>query len=450
MNRARQIRPFLAEGGRYLSAGRLAINAHWLLKLRWVAVVGQLATVAFASQVLHVRLPVAALLAIVGFTAATNVSFAIWLRRQFRTATAARFGASGPWLIMGLMILDLVSLAALLAFSGGLANPFVVFYFVNLTLGAVILPGRWAFALAGVAAACFTTLFLVAAPLPELDPEAGGLRMAGQTFQLGRAGLLAAMVTCASVVVYFITCVTRELRRRDAELRNLEQHQAQSQKMEALATLAAGAAHELSTPLSTIAVIAKELSLLLEKASVSSETRQDVALIRSEVDNCRTILNQMAGHSGQAVGGQVAPTRAACLIEEALAGLRRRNRVRPRIADDVVETLVLAPRDSLAQAVRGVIKNALDATDPDGVIDLTVDRDAGGLRLEVRDRGPGMPADVLARAGEPFFTTKPPGHGMGLGLFLTKSVVQRLGGSLELQSSPGEMTTAIIRLPVVS
>jgi two-component system sensor histidine kinase RegB len=102
---------------------------------------------------------------------------------------------------------------------------------------------------------------------------------------------------------------------------------------------------------------------------------------------------------------------------------------------------------AVAQALHGILKNAQDACSSAGHITLEARSQAGAVEIEVRDSGSGMPSDVLARAGEPFFTTKQPGSGMGLGIFLSRSVVERLGGSLELRSAIGRGTTATLRLP---
>src|SRR5262249_41522416 len=105
------------------------------------------------------------------------------------------------------------------------------------------------------------------------------------------------------------------------------------------------------------------------------------------------------------------------------------------------------PPRAVSQAIRGLVKNAIDASPDGSCVRLRAGATLAGVRIEVEDRGPGMPPEVLARAGEPFFTTKPPGKGMGLGLFLSRAVVERLGGELELSSRPGVGTTAIVSLP---
>jgi two-component system sensor histidine kinase RegB len=214
-----------------------------------------------------------------------------------------------------------------------------------------------------------------------------------------------------------------------------------------LATLAAGTAHELASPLSTIAVVVKELTKHLQGADVPRTVIDDVRLIRSELDRCRTVLDSMAGAAGQAVGEEVRHVAGDVLIKEITSGLRREDRQRIVVRCDASPWVVLAPLRGLGQALRGIVQNALDASEPDGNVQIDVTTCDDRMHLVVADRGRGMSRDTLARAGEPFFTTKEPGQGMGLGLFLARSVVERLGGTLRFESVAERGTTARVELP---
>jgi two-component system sensor histidine kinase RegB len=266
------------------------------------------------------------------------------------------------------------------------------------------------------------------------------------TVRLADVGAMVALVTCGSVVVYFITRIMHELRERDRRLRIAEQQQQLSRQLESLGTLSAGAAHELATPLSTIALVAKELGIQLNKQSVSQSVLDDIQLVRSEVDHCRSILNRMSGRAGQAVGEELTELTVRQLIETVVSELRQPERVHLRLPFRDEQRSVTLPLQTVAQAVRGVIQNGLDASTEDQKVDVSVQCN-DHLHLEIRDHGRGMPAEVLQRAGEPFFTTKQPGNGMGLGLFLTRSVFERLGGSCRIRSIPDQGTTVDLELP---
>jgi len=199
--------------------------------------------------------------------------------------------------------------------------------------------------------------------------------------------------------------------------------------------------------LSTIAVVAKELERQLERGSNSAEAVADARLIREQVERCREILLRMAADAGQGTGEPIVPVTIAQLIDNALDGLSDRGRIALSIGEATRATTLHLPVRAVAQALRGVLKNAQQASLQAAPVHLCVEADTYGWRFEVRDRGCGMTPEVVSHAGEPFFTTKPPGQGMGLGLFLTRAVLTRLGGHLEIDSAPARGTTAVLVLP---
>lgn len=436
-----------------IGSHRLAINAAWFGRLRWVAAAGQLATIAFVAGPLGVLLPVAPLVLLVGVTLISNALFWWWTSSRSEPPEANAWHA----VVGGLMLLDLAVLTAMLALTGGPTNPFVMFYFVNLALSGVVLPALWAWALSGLAILGFAILSIAHEPVEVLrDPERlvslATLRASGDdSVPPALVGAWTAFAASAFVIVNFTTRLTRELRESERARRRAESERASSEKLEALGTLAAGAAHELATPLSTIALTVSEAHRELQQTGVEGPALEDLKLARREVDRCRTILDRMATDTGQPAAGLPEELTAEELIADVLAELPAADRVDVACVGEAAGLTVLAPTTALAQALRAVVQNGVDATneiDPEGRIEITADRLAGTLRLRVVDRGPGMPADVLARASEPFFTTKAPGRGMGLGLFLARSVIEKIGGSLRLESPAAGGAMAIIVLPL--
>jgi len=412
----------------------------WLLNLRWVAVVGQLVTILFVRFVLGVEVPLGLLLGIVAVAALVNVGVVLWLR-------IAASAAAEP-VVGSIMVLDMALLTGLLYVSGGAANPFCLFYLVNVVLAAQVLGARWGWVLGILACGCWGFLLAFHVSLPAIEPlvatTLGAARAAGK---LRMSGMLVAFVTATVIVLYFFARLTNEIGQLEAALLSSRKRRERGERLEAMATLAAGAAHELSSPLSTIAVAAKELERGLAQSSDLKLAIEDTRLIRSEVDRCRRILDQMSADAGERAGEPLAPLAVETLVTAVLEGLDVQ-RIRTRVEPGVAQIELTAPRHALAQALRGLVKNALDASDEDQAVIVHVSQVGPVVLLTIQDEGSGMDAETLDRAGHPFFTTKEPGSGMGLGLFLARAVVEQVGGGMELRSVQGQGTTVCVRLPL--
>ena len=405
-----------------------ALDLSWLLRLRWGATIGQVAVILGVHFGLGKPQRLLPLFCTVAVVAASNAGLGRWTRRERPVPEAL------PWAVMAL---DVVGLTVLLSLSGGPLNPFSALYLVHIALAAVVLRAGWTWALTGLAITCFGALFVG-------EPVGHGHI---HDMRLHLEGMWAAFALAAGFIVYFVQRVTRALTARERELVEARAASARHEKLTALATLAAGAAHELSTPLSTIAVVARELERGLARTP-DVAALEDVRLIREQVARCRDILTHMASDAGASQGESMVSRVPAVLVEEALEGLPGRERVRVEVDARAREEAELVPAHAFARAIRGVVKNALQASAPGDPVRLGLVREAARWRLTVEDAGPGMAPEVLARAGEPFFTTKAPGEGMGLGLFLTRAVLDQLGGALELRSTPGRGTTVVLSWPV--
>lgn len=429
------------------------LNASWLINLRWVAVVGQFATIVGAMVVFETQLPaIWSLLVVISLTAISNVLLSLWMTNDRRTTLSLE-----TWnLLLGMvMVMDMLSLTALLFATGGPNNPFSLFIFVNISLSALVLNRNWAWGINLLANLCFILITFEHLSVIQLNMGLPPLRMSGSV-HLKHFALLVAFGTCSSVIVYFMTRLTAELRAQQLEVRNVQMKQARSEKIEALGTLAAGTAHELATPLSTIAIVAKDVEQAFERHPPdfpgAQEVIDDVHLIRSQLDRCRTIIDRMSSHAGEAVGETIRPYSIRQLADASLEGLMGRGRVQLDILPDQENQQMAIPIDGLSQAIRGLVQNALDADPTDRQVTMSVRKENSYWKWQITDRGPGMSPEILQRVSEPFFTTKPPGKGMGLGVFLAKNVVRRLGGTVshtskEDRHSPDSGTTVTILLP---
>lgn len=418
---------------------RTPSNLAWLVRLRWLAVMSQALAVLVVKGLVGLDLAAGPLLFVILGTAVTNLALMLWLRRGPRVE---------QWMLAGMMALDFGLLTALLFLSGGPSNPFSVLFLVHVALAAVVLKPRYAWALSLLSSACFFLLFMlpprdaavdVAMAMPHHHQHGG----AEEPMNLHLKGMWVAFFVAATVIAYVVTRVTRDLEQQRSEAALARMRALRSERLAALATLAAGAAHELATPLGTIAVVAKELERELTSAGQAGESVADARLIREEVDRCKHILAQMASDAGESAGEGFTDTDARTLLAMALEEVAERERVEV-VAGDDVGSLRLPPR-AWARALRGLVRNALQASS--GPVRVAAARLPGRVELTVVDQGPGMSEETLSRVGEPFFTTKEPGRGMGLGVFLARALAERMGGSLELSSVPGVGTTVRVVLP---
>ena len=338
------------------------------------------------------------------------------------------------------LLVDVGALSALLYLSGGSTNPFVSLYLLPLVIAATTLPSGYALAMAGVTIICYALLFFFNVPL-----DATHAGHAGAGFQLHLVGMWANFVLSAAVIAFFVARMAQAIRQRDAELTRHKQRALRNERIVALGTLAAGAAHELGTPLSTMAVVLGEMR---REYAHDPELAVDVATLTSQVDACKLTITRMVAAAGQAraEGGGAQP------IDEFLQEtLERWRLIRPAVS--LTERLTgpaPAPRivteHTLRQAIVNLLNNAADASPADVELDCSWDRER--LRLEIRDRGPGLSHEAEHRAGRGFFSTKPAGEGNGIGLLLARATLERLGGQLRLQARSGGGVSTLLDLPL--
>jgi two-component system sensor histidine kinase RegB len=406
------------------------IKLEWLVTLHWIAILGESAAIVLVQAGGLMQLPLLPLGVLVGLSAAVNLGLQAWLR----TGPAVSDG-----FLAAVMLFDTAVLTGLLHLSGGHFNPFSTLYIVNVALAAVLLPPRWSWTQAAFSVLAFGALFPMQqwAPFGVQDHEA---MMAVHLY-----GMLVAVAIAAVVIVLIVQRVTRALLRRDEELARERRLAEQRAKLASLVTLAAGAAHELATPLGAIAIAARELDRSLSRGNAPEGARADLGLIRAQVARCKEILQQMSARAGENAGEPIVDLAVGAWVEGALDGLPGRERVRVEV--DCGQARVRGPVRGLERALRVLLRNALQAAPPGAAVRLTAGCPGGGVAVEVADDGPGMAPDVLARAGEPFFTTKEPGQGSGLGIYIARTLAEQLGGSLEIRSVKGRGTIARIELP---
>jgi two-component system sensor histidine kinase RegB len=422
-----------------LSAERIQFG--WLVRLRWVSILGQ-AIVIGVGEELGFGLPLAALGGVIALEAALNLGAWLWLRRE---------PVVRPVHVAGAIAADLLLFTALLYLSGGPSNPFSFLYLVHLALAAVMLPPRLGWTLVALSLACSAALFIHHVPLGGMGhtdhaqhAHHAGHGHGGGGFDWHLRGMWVALGVAASFIVYFLRRVALELAERERQLALARERIVRSERLASLATLAAGAAHELGSPLGTIAVAARELERSLATSNREAPLQEDARLIRAEVDRCRRILDELAANAGGPPGAAAVEIPLSELVARALERFADTARVAVSLPTPIPRLRV--PRLAVEKALSSLVHNALLAT-ASGVVRLSAVRQRDELAIEVADDGPGMPPEVLVHATDPFFSTREAGAGMGLGLFLATSVVEQLGGRLELESHVGRGTRARLVLP---
>jgi len=411
-----------------LDAGPL-VTGPWLVRLRWAAALAQAVGVAVAVEALRLTLPLVPIALLIALLAASNLVLGWWVSKG---------GSAEPRVYGVVLALDVTLLTALLWLTGGTSNPFTTVYLVYIALAAVTLGSRWTWTIAALSVAGYAILFAIT---PPADPHAAHRPADELSGHL--AGMWVAFLSAAVLIGFFVTRVREALDQRERALAEARQVAAAQERLASLTTLAAGAAHELATPLATIAVASTEL-LREAEASNHPSLIEDAALIRSQVERCRQILDHMSGRADATTADPPDRIEPAAVIAAAIDALPAGASSRVTVTVAGAATGVRIPNVGMARVLTTLIKNALDASGEDGRVEIAVTTSPETIAFAVRDTGRGMDEATLARAGEPFFTTKPAGAGFGLGLFLARTFVEQWGGRFSLVSHAGRGTDATV------
>jgi two-component system sensor histidine kinase RegB len=342
------------------------------------------------------------------------------------------------------LALDIFCLTALLALSGGPSNPFSLLFLVQITLSAVVLSKAWTWVLGLLSVLGFGFLFPFHIRVGIFESH-----HAGPGFSTHLIGMWIAFMAAALLITVSIGKVSEALRSREQEVLRLQNQVSRQERLASIVSLAAGAAHELGTPLATIAIASKELEAYATRAGGDKNVAEDARLIRNEVERCSRILRQMSVRGAEPMGESPTPVRIGELLQQVTSIFQDSGGVAIRAnVDEELEAFL--PIDATRQVLTALVRNAVDASCSGQVVDLRADSAAGLLRFTVRDAGAGMTPNVLNRLSEPFFTTKGPGRGMGLGTFLVRVFAENLKGNLAFESEVDAGTKAVLELPLIT
>lgn len=423
-----------------------------LVALRGIAVAAQLATLAVVWKVVGLELGWRPMLLTIAALATINLFS--WLRLRNDSIV------SNPELFAQLSV-DVGALSILLFYSGGSTNPFISLYLLPLVIAAATLPPRYTWSMAVLTTLCYTLLMKYYVPLPMLhgQPTAIGMHdtgnmnhdmagvsgMAGDSiFNLHVLGMWLGFVLSATIIAWFVVRMAQAVRQRDETLARVREEILRNERIVALGTQAAGAAHEMGTPLSTMAVVIGELQH--DAAAGQTELRDSLDILDEQVRGCKRILDKIlvnAQDNGAASPQSVDELMAELLDEWQLLRPTAQYRYHsgdatpvPRINVDV----------TLRAALMNLLNNAADAS-PQPVEIFTRWNNAN-FTLEIHDHGAGLSEEAALKAGSAFFTTKK--EGRGLGLFLANATIERLGGTVRLYNREAGGTTTELTLPVIT
>ena len=359
------------------------------------------------------------------------ISFSFW-----RTSSA------NPWPVTEMeylvhLLADVLVLCLLLYLTGGASNPLVSLLLIPLTISAALLPARHTRLITACSLAGYSALLYYFVPLDILSTHHTPSGISPHI-----AGMWLTFLLSALLITYFITQMAQTLRQQELHLQRGRENIMRDEQVLAVATLAAGAAHDLGTPLSTMRVLLTELE---SETAANKPLNDDIKLLGAQVERCKASLQSLV-HAAQ---DQAEIEDVAVPAEDFLSQLLDSWRslcpevtVTVQVADDVRGTQ-LKNTSSLTQALMNLLNNGAEVSD---AIDIEVNRQGSSLQISLRDYGPGIPAELLQQIGHSLLRQSE--HGMGLGLFLTHATIERIGGSIRLENHPegGSITQICIPL----
>ncbi|OVE79811.1 hypothetical protein BVY02_02185 [bacterium J17] len=402
----------------------------WLLKLRWLVA----ACLVFIPETF----------AIFGFgtlerqyfyfaaliTACSNV--ALTLKDKLPLKTERLVGSA--------LVIDIICLALLLHNSGGPHNPFSSLLLVHITLGAVLLSQYWIWLLVSVATLSYASLFAIEALSGRFPID--------DAFALHLFGMLFSFVMAACFIAYFVGKLIAEVQEKEKQVAELQVRKFNEERLASLTSLAAGAAHELGTPLSTISISSDELrSILEEDISKVDEVKENVKLIQQEIKRCKSIVQGMAGEGKKLIAEKPEQIISEEFFDILNRALNESGKDAPRVHMRTEVEKFTAPREGLLESTLALLSNSLDASREGEAVRLKIYDEATKVNFVVEDQGHGVSEENIERIREPFFSTKEPGSGMGLGLFLVDLFAKRWNGSLQIFSDAKKGTKAVLSLP---
>jgi two-component system sensor histidine kinase RegB len=405
-------------------------NLRTLLLIRSLALLGQTAVLAY---VLFVSDDAGELL---GLALSLLVMAAITVASLWRT--------SRPWPVadrefLAQLLVDVLGWTALMYFSGGANNPFVSYYIVPLVIAAAVLPWRDTWLIAGSSLLAYSALLYFHLPFPVFSPHAAMGHGDGASMHI--LGMWFNFLFSAGLITFFVVRMAATLRQQEVLAVARREDQLRDDQIMAVAALAAGTAHQLGTPLSTMTVLLDEM---MEDDAMGGQTREDCKLLKSQIAHCKNTLSEL---SRTAELSSVHQTRSVTVGDFTRETLQRWAVQRPGVVYEL-ECATGSPMieidPTLPQALENLLNNAADTGSEK--MSVTVSWDQAMARITIRDWGPGIPPAKLEQLGKPIIHADR--SGLGIGLMLSQASVERHGGHIELRNHREGGAVATLALPI--
>jgi two-component system sensor histidine kinase RegB len=418
------------EEGLVRQARRLRLNT--LIGLRWLAVGGQALAIVVGYFGIGLEFPIVPSLAIVAASAVFNLAL------RWRFPVGKRLSERGATILLAY---DILQLAALLFFTGGIANPFAILFLAPVIIAATSLALPQTLGLLGLALICASVLARWSLRIPWV----GGENLALPADYV--IGLWTALMVSAAFVTFYVYRVAAEAGRTATALAATELVLARAQHLSQLDGLAAAAAHELSTPLATVALVVREMAA---HPALGGGSREDLQLLEQSVDRCRTILGKLS--APHELSSQTLEFSSPVELAETAAAPYRLLGISITVEGEGLDPAPKCPHDAgVLSALGNLIENAVGFAESAVIIRASWTRSTVGI--VIADDGQGFPPSILARIGEPYLSrgqdsrrNQGAGGGHGLGLFIANLFIRRSGGALQFANARRPAKGAIVTI----
>jgi len=404
------------------------IQLKQLFLLRTITIVGIIAVIVFVHQILTITLPLTILVILI--VALLFFNAIVWLRIKHGKQY------TGDLEFFAQLCIDTIFFALLLYLTGGAANPFGLIFLIPIIISATVLPGVFTWVLASIAISCYSLLVFIYTPSHSMDMMHGD----DGSFDLHVLGMWIGFVFGTLIVAFFVTRLGRQLDEQQTQLHLAHEQAIRDKQLIALGTLAASTAHEINTPLGSVALIAQEIF----EETDSTQTREHISVIKQQVERCKQALSSLSSYAGElnVEGGRIQPVDQ--FLNLLITNWRERRpdaKLEFNIENSTPAPSILAD-DSLRHAINNVLDNAADVS-PEKLT-VTLNWDSDNISLATYDEGPGLGGEAIDSLGKKPYSNKQ--TGMGLGLFLAHAVVKRFDGQVSMHNrdSGGILTNIIL------